>query len=354
MQKRGKLRRPLLRRFWPVTSTDDTNPHLVFRTREKEKYKLRKKRQNDMEAFRKLKQLREDFDNLRAVLGLVCRREELLRMHVNLRIDLFRQRLYDTIDTSGLPSGSTGIKTLSNESSLSQLLDLPVHFELFHGRRKPRRIRYDSDISSLSPLVNEAGCRAVNTLPTSHLENLQQQHNSFPLSGTLSDRVGSAGVLGTNLAPHFAQPLESRDISYRTTWEGKVPHFFALVDSHPTPTFRFRNRPRAGRGGRILIDRFPLPVLSESVAPVTVLTAGQPLPVSSNLMDLVGRPLNHSALTAKLDELSVASLRQDAALQATDSVDVDENDCEVVILHLTDWLFTDEQWGNEYTALGPF
>ena len=40
MSKRSKLKRPLLRRFWPVTASDDTNPHLVFRPREKEKYKL--------------------------------------------------------------------------------------------------------------------------------------------------------------------------------------------------------------------------------------------------------------------------------------------------------------------------
>jgi enhancer of polycomb-like protein len=50
VQKRSKLKRPLIRRFWPVTASDDTNPHLVFRPREKEKYKLRKKRSNDMEG----------------------------------------------------------------------------------------------------------------------------------------------------------------------------------------------------------------------------------------------------------------------------------------------------------------
>jgi hypothetical protein len=58
ISKRSKLKRPLLRRFWPVTSTEDSNPHLVFRPREKEKYKLRKKRQNDMDAYRKLQQLK--------------------------------------------------------------------------------------------------------------------------------------------------------------------------------------------------------------------------------------------------------------------------------------------------------
>jgi len=33
VSKRSKLKRPLIRRFWPVTSTDDTNPHLIFRPR---------------------------------------------------------------------------------------------------------------------------------------------------------------------------------------------------------------------------------------------------------------------------------------------------------------------------------
>lgn len=49
--KRSKLKKPLLRKYWPVTASNDTNPHMVFRPREKEKYKLRKKRQNDLGKF---------------------------------------------------------------------------------------------------------------------------------------------------------------------------------------------------------------------------------------------------------------------------------------------------------------
>ncbi|RQM21181.1 hypothetical protein B5M09_013576 [Aphanomyces astaci] len=33
--KRAALKRPLLRKFWPQTPLNDTNPHLVFRPREK-------------------------------------------------------------------------------------------------------------------------------------------------------------------------------------------------------------------------------------------------------------------------------------------------------------------------------
>lgn len=36
--KRQRFKKPLLRRFWPITSINDTNPHLVFRPREKERY----------------------------------------------------------------------------------------------------------------------------------------------------------------------------------------------------------------------------------------------------------------------------------------------------------------------------
>jgi hypothetical protein len=38
--KRQKINKPLLRRYWPVTSANDTDPHKVFRPREKERYKV--------------------------------------------------------------------------------------------------------------------------------------------------------------------------------------------------------------------------------------------------------------------------------------------------------------------------
>ena len=39
--KRSKLGKPLLKQFWSQTSVQDTNPHHVFRPREKEKYAFR-------------------------------------------------------------------------------------------------------------------------------------------------------------------------------------------------------------------------------------------------------------------------------------------------------------------------
>ena len=139
VQKRSKLKRPLLRRFWPVTASDDTNPHLVFRPREKEKYKLRKKRQNDMESLRKLKQLRNDFQKVRVLLDLVKRREELNRCTIQLQEEWFEQRMSDVIDTSGKPRHSPNLR----RDEVERLLDTPRYFNIKggSGNRKKKRKR---------------------------------------------------------------------------------------------------------------------------------------------------------------------------------------------------------------------
>jgi len=140
VSKRSKLKRPLLRRFWPVTSTEDSNPHLVFRPREKEKYKLRKKRQNDMDAYRKLQQLKQDFSQIQLMLGLIKKREELGRSLVLLQKEWFEQKLYDAIDTSGLCRVSQAL----DRRSLGKLLEVEQHFDANEGmsgrgRKKSRR-----------------------------------------------------------------------------------------------------------------------------------------------------------------------------------------------------------------------
>jgi enhancer of polycomb-like protein len=52
-KKRDRLSKSLSRKFWPQTQSNDTNPHHVFRARDKERYRLRKQhRRNDVESFR--------------------------------------------------------------------------------------------------------------------------------------------------------------------------------------------------------------------------------------------------------------------------------------------------------------
>ena len=356
VSKRSKLKRPLLRRFWPVTSCDDTNPHLVFRPREKEKYKLRKKRQNDLEAFRKMKQLRNDFDSLRAVLDLVKRREELNRTHVQLQIDMFRQRLHDIVDTSGTPRNSGDLR----KDEVKRQFDIPVYFDVQPGTRKVKRIRLSGVDEQRPPSSTHTTTAAVDSRVVAS-SSISSTNTSRPNNEALK-RIPPRNIAGRNHgepAPNFLQPLQTRE-SYVTSWDTAVPDVTSYSDSHATSTFRFRHRPRVGRGGRVCIDRLPQPEPHPAIQPQTILRAGLP-PASTekpqHLLDLLPRPLDRTKLRRRIEELSVAAIAEDVeaqAMAAAPGLDPEDNDGDEVIVRVDDWLSTDEQlWGEERSMLGP-
>lgn len=327
VNKRSKLKRPLLRRFWPVTSTDDTNPHLVFRPREKEKYKLRKKRQNDKDAYLKLKQLRNDFDTLRTVLELVKAREELNRTKMQLQLDLFHQRLFDVVDTSGRQRLSTNSK-----EDLKRIMDVPIQFDPTTGRRIKR-------IRAVEAPVPGSAFGATTVVGT---------------GDTSKRRVQVAGRNFGEPAPLFVHPLSTRE-TYVSSWENAVPHFPTYVNAHAEPTLRFRHRPRVGRGGRICIDRLPQPTPDEGPSPPTVFIAGRPLPQSTytrpTLLDWLPRPFDTVAASRKIEQLSILAAKEDLMAATTDA---EENDGDEVIVKMDHWLDTDDPlWGDERFAIGP-
>jgi enhancer of polycomb-like protein len=344
IQKRSKLKRPLLRRFWPVTSTDDTNPHMVFRPREKEKYKLRKKRQNDANAYRKMKQLRDDFDNLRAVLEIARHREELQRVYIKLQVDLFQQQLYDAIDTSGYARPSKRL----NKSEVSRLFnEAPSHFDIRIGGRKAKRTRQANGLSSSLP-----------TISFPFATGKKDMGRSGPVTASA---VNVAGRNNGDPAPNFLQPVPTRE-SYVTSWEGAVPYVPTYDDSRIQPTYRFRQRPRVGRGGRLCVDRLPLPSQNQSgLLPEIVYTAGygmlRSLDPKERLLDLLPKPLDHALVSRRVEALSVAAIEEDFAAQKLNPImpgDGEENDGDEVIVRLDEWLETDEQeWGEERYAIGP-
>jgi enhancer of polycomb-like protein len=349
VQKRSKLKRPLLRRFWPVTASDDTNPHLVFRPREKEKYKLRKKRQNDMDAYRKMKQLRSDFQHVRVLLDLVKRREELNRCMIQLQADWFEQKMSDIVDTSGTPRLSSRLQ----RNEVERLLDVPMYFNVtgaaMRNKKKKRKRGNDWDDSPFE----------TSTMPQSAFGGETEE----PRSTAPAPPPAPANVAGKNHgepAPLFVHPLKTRE-SYVTSWDNAVPLVTSYVNTHAAPTFRFRHRPRLGRGGRMCIDRIPHP-MHPNITPVSVFTAGDGLVHSvepkKQLLDLLPRPLDHAALSRRIEEMCVSAIQEDyetanVAASAA-SLDADENDCEEVLVKLSDWLDTDEQlWGEERFAIGP-
>jgi enhancer of polycomb-like protein len=321
-----------------VTSTDDTNPHLVFRPREKEKYKLRKKRQNDMEAYNKMRQLRSDFDNVRAILLLVKKREELNRLHLQMQVDLFQQRLHDVIDTSGQPRESKFL----HRSNIKEVLEVPSFFDV-HGRKSKR--------------PRTAGSTTPRSAPTPIMTTVT--------AATLPDQEGEPrSIAGQNFgtpAPHFLQPLYSRE-DYKTSWQDTVPYVDTYVDAHAQVTFRYRHRTRVGRGGRVCIDRVPQ-IYNDDVnkkPPLTVFTAGKGLKPfakpKARLLDLLPRPLDHLSLSRRVEELSVAGIVQDyeaRMLPPSANGDPEDNDADEVIVRASEWKDTDGQlWGEERFIIG--
>jgi enhancer of polycomb-like protein len=351
VQKRSKLKRPLLRRFWPVTSTDDTNPHFVFRPREKEKYKLRKKRQNDLDAYQKLKQLRLDFDNLRALADLVKRRQELDRARVHLQVDLFEQRLYEIVDTTGRPRLSN-----SSRNDVDRVLDAPMYFDT-QGRKVKRLRSADATTTTTTTANVDSGSPVLAVRPTSIKGIVASSNDNHVMSTSSAPIVNAQNIAGHNNgepAPHFLQPLRTRE-SYVTSWDGTNPYVATYVDSHAVPTYHYRQRARIGRGGRLCVDRIPVPV---DLSTPTFFTAGrgmmQSVATKERLLDLLPNLLNYTAVSRRIEELSIAAVKEDLEGRAINAGDPDETDDDQVIVKVKDWLETDEQlWGEEHYALGP-
>jgi enhancer of polycomb-like protein len=357
VNKRSKLRKPLLRKYWPVTASNDTNPHMVFRPREKEKYKLRKKRQNDPEAFKKMKQLRIDFTKIRALLDLVKKREDLNKVVLDMQCDWFEQRLYEMIDTSALPRESDRL----SHDEVETALDIPKLFDtqgLDRGKKKKRK---RSSIAK-GPRIIPANVGGTAT-PNTEFGDLKTPN---PNPATNQSRTIAADQ---SHPPSFLYPLKTRE-TYVTSWDNAVPFITSYVDSIPTETTRFRHRPRIGRGGRVIIDRLPQPGNPKD-PPRNVYIIGEGTKMETSIskplgrmLDLLPEPLDVDIVRRRIEKISAAALDEDegrtmkAAAPALPSssnngilVD-DGNDTEAVLVKMSDWTETDEpSFGQE---IGPF
>ena len=120
IKKREKKGKPLCRRYWPQTPASDTNPHHVFRPRDKERYRLRRQqRKNDIEAYRKMQQLRREFGRARELLQLVLERESLNEYSLTLQRSIHELEIRDMDKGNVLRPLSTMSPSSSSSSSSS-------------------------------------------------------------------------------------------------------------------------------------------------------------------------------------------------------------------------------------------
>ncbi|KAH6774755.1 Enhancer of polycomb-like transcription factor protein [Perilla frutescens var. hirtella] len=114
--KRERWQKPILRRLQPPPPSNDTNPYNVFRPREKA-HKLHtrrmQRRENNVQSFEKLRQVRRNLDQAKTILEALIKREEKKRELVDSEITLQRiqmkykheaELLEDSLAIPGLPS----------------------------------------------------------------------------------------------------------------------------------------------------------------------------------------------------------------------------------------------------------
>jgi hypothetical protein len=266
--KRSRMRKPLLRRYWPPTSASDLNPHQVFRQRDKEKRRLRKKRQNDLEAYRKMRQLRADFERVGMLCDLILRREE-----VNSTLnDYYEERIHRWTDTTELPRRS---QTL-DRSAVERALELPRYFDdrpivRTRGGNKRKRgpqtgwksgsnAADGSRVLSPVPPPGAGGSGGVGgphpTNPAAGAENNVPPHHHHgtmkppppmtAMSHLPPRNIVVAGHDGGFPVPNFLQPLASRESHFVTSWDDAVPSMPSYVNGACTTSC---TGPGGGQGG---------------------------------------------------------------------------------------------------------
>ena len=275
-----------------------------------------------------------------------------------MQSDWFDQRVYDMIDTSGLPKESD--RLCRNE--IDELFDIPKHFDtqsIDKGKKRKRSKKVHHSKNSARP----------SPVPTQGTTESDTVANDQPTSNENSSALPTKVIADQEHPPLFLHPLETRE-SYATSWDNAVPFVTSYVDSHPTPTFRFRHRPRIGRGGRVIIDRLPRPG-NPDCPPVNVFTAGDESSLRrankpiNTLLDLLPEPLDHKKLSRRIEEIAASALsdEEETMNQAkgynsvptvNDTIGAEDNDGEDILVKLHDWMETDEQlWGEELCAIGP-
>ncbi|GAB4856942.1 hypothetical protein Ancab_014860 [Ancistrocladus abbreviatus] len=92
-EKRERWQKPILRRLQPPPPVNDTNPYNVFRPREKA-HRLHtrrmQRRENNVQSFEKLRQVRRNLDQAKNILEALIKREEKKREVMETEVSLQR------------------------------------------------------------------------------------------------------------------------------------------------------------------------------------------------------------------------------------------------------------------------
>ncbi|XP_022895598.1 enhancer of polycomb-like protein 1 [Olea europaea var. sylvestris] len=237
-EKRERWQKPILRRLQPPPPVNDTNPYNVFRPREKA-HKLHtrrmQRRENNVQSFEKLRQVRRNLDQAKTIIEALIKREEKKRDLVESEVSLQRiqmkykhetELLEDSLALPGLPSFPS--KLVSSEDEFVDSDDVA------NSRPTPRPALAQNPpfaetkqaMASSGSMRREARRRHV---PHSWLRKLDPNEPVLLFTKPLDpDKLAASGII---------PPSD-------------------LSTPNGTSARSFHYRGRIGRGGRIVFDRW--------------------------------------------------------------------------------------------------
>ncbi|KAJ8494216.1 hypothetical protein OPV22_015937 [Ensete ventricosum] len=232
--KRGQWQKPILRHLQPPPPVNDTNPYNVFRPREKA-HRLHtrrmQRRENSIQSFEKLRQVRRSLDQAKKVVEALIKREEkkreLRECEVNLQRAQMKYKHEAQIveDKIALPGLQVTCKLASSEDDYMDSDDTT------NGHPH-------AGLTSIHPKYADSKLVMV---PTGRIKReLKQRPTS---NGWLQKRDPDEPIL------LFTRPLDADKLAAVGIMRPPQPPENGQV----APTYRFHGR--IGRGGRIIFDR---------------------------------------------------------------------------------------------------
>ncbi|PON37053.1 Enhancer of polycomb protein [Parasponia andersonii] len=231
-EKRERWQKPILRRLQPPPPVNDTNPYNVFRPREKA-HRLHtrrmQRRENNVQSFEKLRQVRRNLDQAKTLLEALIKREEKKRDVMEAEVSLQRiqmkykhetELMDDSLALPGFPPS-----TCKFGSSEEELLDSDDIANCRPGTR-PTAIQNQPLVDSNLVLV-----------PTGHIKQ-EFRRRQVP-QGWLQKMDPLEPVL------LFTKPLVPEKLAAAGI---AVPSDSSTKDEASAPPYKFRGR--IGRGGR--------------------------------------------------------------------------------------------------------
>lgn len=237
-EKRERWQKPILRRLQPPPPVNDTNPYNVFRPREKA-HRLHtrrmQRRENNVQSFEKLRQVRRNLDQAKTILEALIKREEKKREIMETEVSLQRiqmkykhetELLEDSLAFPGFPPFSCKFGSSEEEYVDSD--------DLANSRPRTRPSAIQNPPLTDSNLVTVPSGSMKQEFRRRHVPH-GWLHKMDPLEPILL----------------FTKPL----VPEKLAAAGIVPPTDSSTRNNvSSPPCKFRGR--IGRGGRIIFDRW--------------------------------------------------------------------------------------------------